>query len=147
MTMGGATQAPTDQDHTKTPLDHLLDFGVFAPLGFALEFRRVLPELAQAGRRQIAFSQTLGRAALNGVTRGRPEPATRAEPSAPPSRSSTPSRAVDGYRGLSARDIVALVRHADLGQVEWIMAYEAEHKARVTVMRAAEQRLRAASST
>lgn len=57
------------QTEESSPLDKALDLGVFAPLGFALEFRRVVPELAEAGRRQVAFSRSLGQAALRTMAR------------------------------------------------------------------------------
>src|SRR5262245_59417764 len=50
------------------PLDQAADLFVFAPLGFALEVRRLVPELAARGRRQVVFTRTVGKYA---VRRGR----------------------------------------------------------------------------
>jgi hypothetical protein len=44
--------------------EQLADFVVFAPLGFALEVRRLYPELAARGRRQLLFTRTVGKFAV-----------------------------------------------------------------------------------
>lgn len=48
--------------------DQVADLVVFAPLGLALEGRRLYPELVARGRRQVLFTRTIGRFA---VKRGR----------------------------------------------------------------------------
>lgn len=48
--------------------DQLADAFVYAPLGLVLEARRLLPELAARGRRQVLFTRTIGKYA---VGRGR----------------------------------------------------------------------------
>jgi hypothetical protein len=52
------------QEAARGPVDHLADLVVFAPLGFALEARRLVPELAARGRRQLLFTRTVGRYAV-----------------------------------------------------------------------------------
>lgn len=42
-----------DVTETKTPVDHALDLFVFAPLGFMLEARNLLPTLINRGRDQV----------------------------------------------------------------------------------------------
>lgn len=136
MTNQAATDTEAgDSKAPKSPLDLALDIGVFAPLGFALEFRRILPELAEAGRRQLAFSQTLGRAALTSVAR-----AASSQSKQVSARGPAPTAAVPGYDDLTAREIVALLDEADDARVEWIASREADRKARVTVIRAAAAR-------
>lgn len=52
----------------RNAVEQLADLVVFAPLGFALEARRLVPELAERGRRQVLFTRTVGKYA---VRRGR----------------------------------------------------------------------------
>ncbi len=44
--------------------EQLADWVLFAPLGLALEARRLFPEMAARGRRQILFTRTVGKYAL-----------------------------------------------------------------------------------
>ena len=44
--------------------EQLADWVLFAPLGLALEARRLFPEMAARGRRQILFARTVGKYAL-----------------------------------------------------------------------------------
>jgi hypothetical protein len=41
--------------------DRVADVVFYGPLGFALDCRSLLPQLAKRGRRQIAFTRTIGR--------------------------------------------------------------------------------------
>jgi len=50
-------------DHRSAP-EQLADWVIFAPLGLALEARRLFPELAARGRRQILFTRTVGKYAV-----------------------------------------------------------------------------------
>lgn len=132
-------------EQASTPLDKLLDVGVFAPLGLALEFQRLFPELAEAGRKQVSFSRSLGKAALSSVMAGRaaakerPKASTSASP-ANPAADQRPSSAIEGYDGLSAKDIIAVIRVSDASTVDWIRSTETAGKARVTVLRALDRR-------
>ena len=63
--------APSDEAEGETtgpegpePLDRLLDLCVFAPLGLALDARRVVPELAQQGRAQARMARMVGEFAV-----------------------------------------------------------------------------------
>jgi hypothetical protein len=51
---------PDAEDH-KTPLDALLELGLYAPLGLALEARDRLPDLIARGRQQVTSQVTLAR--------------------------------------------------------------------------------------
>ncbi len=44
--------------------EQLADWVLFAPLGLALEARRLFPEMAARGRRQVLFTRTVGKYAL-----------------------------------------------------------------------------------
>ena len=49
---------------SRAPVDRLADLVVYAPLGLALEARRLLPELADRGRRQVKFTRVVGKYAV-----------------------------------------------------------------------------------
>lgn len=59
----------TGEDDDKTRLERLLEAGVYAPVGFLVTRSKTVPDLAKAGRKQIAFAQSLGRAALKTLAR------------------------------------------------------------------------------
>lgn len=46
------------------PVDHMLDLFVYAPLGFALDARSLLPRLIDRGRGQVVLARTVGQFAL-----------------------------------------------------------------------------------
>jgi hypothetical protein len=46
------------------PVDHLLDLFVYAPLGFVVDARRVVPELAERGRAQAGVARMIGEYAV-----------------------------------------------------------------------------------
>ena len=76
--------------HDKSLVDHALDAFVYAPLGFLLEARDLLPKMAERGRGQVALTRLAGRVAAE---RGRAEadkivgsarpPAPKPSPGAP----------------------------------------------------------------
>src|SRR5215218_6049085 len=53
--------APKDD---RSAPEQLADFVLFAPLGLALEARKLYPELAARGRRQLMFTRTVGKYAV-----------------------------------------------------------------------------------
>lgn len=48
----------------KRPLDQALDLVVYAPIGFALEARRLLPSFVDRGRSQVQMTRMIGRFAV-----------------------------------------------------------------------------------
>lgn len=50
-------------DH-KSPVEQAADFVIYAPLGFALEARRLLPTLAERGRQQVIMAKMIGQFAV-----------------------------------------------------------------------------------
>ena len=79
----------------RSPIEKALDVGVYAPLGFALEFRRLVPELAEAGRQQVAFSRSLGKAALSTLGKAaaaQTRTASSAAPAAPKAAKPKPAQ-------------------------------------------------------
>lgn len=55
-------------DDGRSAAEQLADLVLYAPLGLTLEARRLFPEMAARGRRQILFTRTIGKFA---VKRGR----------------------------------------------------------------------------
>jgi len=51
-------------DDARTPADVLCDLLLYAPLGFAFEARRLLPELAERGRNQVNAARYIGEFAV-----------------------------------------------------------------------------------
>lgn len=45
-------------------IDQVADVALYAPIGFLLDARRVVPEMAERGRRQVTFNWMVGRYAL-----------------------------------------------------------------------------------
>lgn len=54
----------SDPDGHDSPLDHVAELFVYAPLGLALEARRLWPELVDRGRGQVNLARATGRRAL-----------------------------------------------------------------------------------
>ena len=132
-------KATDSSDTERSPIERALDVGVYAPLGFALEFRRLVPELAEAGRQQVAFSRSLGKAALStlgkaAAARANPAPAPTA--AAKPDAPAAPTGVVEGYDGLTAREIIALSAAATAPQRAWMLEREQGGKQRKTVLKA-----------
>ncbi len=50
-------------DH-KSPIDQALDLVVYAPIGFALEARRLLPTFVDRGRAQVQMTRMIGQFAV-----------------------------------------------------------------------------------
>lgn len=123
---------PSAKGDDQSPLDRLLELGVFAPIGLVLELPRLLPDLVESGRKQIVFSQSLGRAAIRTIARG----AQRDTKPSPSGREGASTGPVDGYDSMTAREVVALLRRADPPTVAWVSRREREGKQRVTVLRA-----------
>lgn len=48
----------------KRPIDQALDLAVYAPLGFALEARKLLPSFVERGRAQVQMTRMIGKFAV-----------------------------------------------------------------------------------
>ena len=48
----------------KTPLEHAVELTVLAPIGFALEARRLLPSFVERGRQQVNMAKMVGQFAV-----------------------------------------------------------------------------------
>lgn len=122
------------------PLDDLVDAAVFAPLGLALEYRKLMPELAEKGRKQVAFARTLGRAALSTMASSaarKSAPSTAPSPAATPSASPEPVAAdavIEGYDAMTAKAVIALASTASPSELAWMIEREQGGKQRKTVL-------------
>lgn len=149
-------------DEQRRGSERLLDVAVYAPLGFALEFRRMFPDLVERGRRQVMFTKTLGKTA---VTRGggelrrrlhnEPEVSAQGDQSsdvdsvtpepipAKPSpmseeRSATtsapPDLAIADYDSLSAQHVVRRLDGLAPAELEAVRDYEEANRGRRTIL-------------
>lgn len=48
----------------KRPIDQAIDIAVYAPLGFALEARKLLPSFVERGRAQVQMTRMIGKFAV-----------------------------------------------------------------------------------
>lgn len=121
----------------KSAIDRALDAGVYAPIGFLIRRTEVCDDAVAAGRKQVAFARSLGRAALKGFARG----TTPAASAKAPAKAPVVSAAVPDYDAMSAREVLAFVKTAPVEQLRWIQTRESAGKNRVTVQRAIDSRL------
>lgn len=136
-----------------------MDLAVYAPLGFALEFRRMFPELADRGRRQVKFTKTLGKTAVtrggselrkrlnsedepetaatepDGEATGAEEPQT-ARPTEPqrPAMAAPTHLAIADYDSLSAQHVVKRLDGLSPDELEAVRAYEDRNRGRRTIL-------------
>ena len=66
MTTGGGDGHPrgADEGDSRSPVDHLVDYCVYAPLGLALEARTLMPGLIDRGRAQVGVARMVGEFAV-----------------------------------------------------------------------------------
>jgi hypothetical protein len=66
-------------DDSKSPLEHVMDAFVYAPLGFALEARSLLPKFVDRGRNQVLLARVVGKYAVRKGTRATESRITQAQ--------------------------------------------------------------------
>ena len=49
----------------KHPVDSAVEYVIYAPIGFALEVKRVLPTFVERGRAQVLMARTIGKFAVD----------------------------------------------------------------------------------
>lgn len=143
----------SDKAHSSR-LEHMLDAAVYAPIGFFLTHQETKADLAKVGRKQVAFTRSLGRAALQGLQRQMttPDDARAAAPptvtsqsassdSATSDSATSDSAALANYAELTAREVIAALRTASSATAGWVLATEPLQKQRITVIKAAEAAL------
>jgi hypothetical protein len=62
--MPGAPGNPRPSDRPKSPVDQWFELFVYAPLGFALDARQLLPRFIDRGRSQVVLARVVGRYAV-----------------------------------------------------------------------------------
>jgi hypothetical protein len=144
---------------SKSPVGAVLDVFVFAPIGFALDARELLPKLAERGRNQVALLKVVGQFAVN---KGRADadrilktkPAATTVPPPPPAATRTPPAArarpaatgattaagaaqalpINNYDTLSASQIVPRLAGLRPDELARVRAYENTHRRRRTIL-------------
>lgn len=151
----------TDQ---KRPLETAADLLVYAPLGFVLEARRMLPTFAERGRNQIAMTKMVGRFAVSqgrseadrGIAKVtgraesllqefglRPLPDEEPEPQPEPVDTSAPAPRsgrdaadlpIPDYDSLAASQVIPRLEGLTTDELEAVARYEAAHRGRKTIL-------------
>jgi hypothetical protein len=148
-------------DEEPDPLvDRVADVVFYAPLGLALEHRKLLPQLAGRGRRQVAFTRTIGQftvrqgliraqALLEGLMGSTADGAPPHLPVVPPPAASpdgadpdtdpgpTASAAVlaiPQYDSLSAIQVVPRLEHLTDDELTQLREYETATRSRRTIL-------------
>ena len=136
------------------PVDQVLDLLVYAPIGFALEARELLPQLVDRGRGQVALMRLAGRMAsqqtpdrdvtdtlrqgigivIDGLS-------TLLGPAAPTTGSVLAGVPIPGYEEMTAREIVALLAGRPIDELLTIRTYEKANRGRSTIINRVEQLL------
>ena len=142
---------------SKSPVGAMLDVFVFAPIGFALDARELLPKLAERGRNQVALLKVVGQFAVN---KGRADadrilktkPPATTVPQAAPAASRTPPASrlrppvaaaaaaaaqalpINNYDTLSASQIVPRLAGLRPDELARVRAYENSHRRRRTIL-------------
>ena len=144
---------------SKSPVGAVLDVFVFAPIGFALDARELLPKLAERGRNQVALLKVVGQFAVNKgradadrILKTKPPASTGAPP--PPAATRTPPAArarpaatgattaagaaqalpINNYDTLSASQIVPRLAGLRPDELARVRAYENAHRRRRTIL-------------
>jgi hypothetical protein len=133
--------------HPPRSVKRLLDVFVYAPLGFLVEAPRLLPELAETGRRRVTDAGSIGRLAVqvgsqrfgNRVDANDPTSSIEVIPDvAPPAAVDVerpdPVLPIPGYDQLAASQIVARLGDLDAGGLAAVEDYEQAHRKRRTVL-------------
>jgi len=141
---------------SKSPVGAVLDVFVFAPLGFALDARELVPKLAERGRNQFALLKVVGQFVLNKgradadrklqpkppastVTHTTPpaahtSPTARVRPTATATTSASSSLPINNYDTLSASQIVPRLAGLRPEELARVRAYENAHRRRRTIL-------------
>ena len=139
----------------KSPVGAVLDVFVFAPIGFVLDARELVPKLAERGRNQVALLKVVGQFAVN---KGRADadrilkpkpPASTTTPTAPAAPRTAPAARtrtaaattsaaqalpINNYDTLSASQIVPRLAGLRPDELTRVRAYENTHRRRRTIL-------------
>ena len=139
----------------KSPVGAVLDVFVFAPIGFALDARELVPKLAERGRNQFALLKVVGQFVVNKgradadriLTTKRPaSPAPQTPAATPRTAPSSRNRAtattsatasalpINNYDTLSASQIVPRLAGLRPEELALVRSYENAHRRRRTIL-------------
>lgn len=151
----------TDQ---KRPLETAADLVVYAPLGFVLEARRMLPAFVERGRNQVAMTKMIGKFAVSQgrmeADRGLSKFANRTETllqefglrplddedeeivetepevaePTPRSGAGADELAIPGYDSLAASQVIPRLDGLTDDELDAVARYEAAHRGRKTIL-------------
>jgi len=143
------------------PLARLVDLFVFAPIGFLLEAPRLVPELAEAGRRSLLGCRRAGQPRagqpqagpatpgfggpalrpLTGVAGGAPPDAELVDPAEEivitverEDEVEDDPLPIPGYDQLAASQVIAHLTGLSTGELKHIEGYETAHRHRRTIL-------------
>lgn len=142
----------------RSVVGRVADVVFYGPLGLVLEHRKLLPQLAQRGRRQVALTHTIGRftvrqgrrrldGLLDGLAGRGPGPAAPPTGPAPSTNGARPLRsvptpegrsaeklAIPQYDSLSAIQVVPRLDGLTEAELVQIRDYEAATRSRRTIL-------------
>jgi len=126
----------------KSLVDQALDAFVYAPLGLLLEARDLIPKMADRGRGQVALARLAGRVAQNqrrsaghrDPETGTPQPNTAPDNGATSASTDDEGLPIEGYDDLSAPQIIPMLESLSADELSTILAHEADHRSRATVV-------------
>jgi hypothetical protein len=146
------TETTSKPGATKSPVGAVLDVFVFAPIGFALDARELVPKLAERGRNQFALLKVVGQFVVNkgradADRKLRPKPPASPAPQPPTAavRTATATRArttattasalpINNYDTLSASQIVPRLAGLRPEELARVRSYENAHRRRRTIL-------------
>jgi len=112
---------------------------VYAPLGFLLEARELIPKMAERGRGQVALARLAGTVAAQQGRAAVKHPRAERNPATPSDddEAADPNpvdQAIAEYDTLKAANVVKLLDDLDDAQLEVVLEHERAHRARATII-------------
>lgn len=135
----------TAEQHSKSTLEQLWEFWLYAPIGLMFSLRDLAPELVNKGRQQVNTARFVGTVAGRKINKlvhaeGNPTPAspdnvaTGSVKATRPALASSSNLALEDYDTLAASHIVARLESLSAADLEAIHAYESAGRGRRTIL-------------
>jgi hypothetical protein len=133
----------------KHPIGAVLDVFVFAPIGFVLDARELVPKLAERGRNQVALLKVVGQFAVNKgradadrilKSKAADQATTTADETPTPTATRRANAAtsaalpINNYDTLSASQIVPRLAGLRPDELARVKAHENAHRRRRTIL-------------
>lgn len=103
----------TDQ---KRPIEQAVDIALYAPLGFLLEARKLLPTFVERGRNQVTMTKIVGKFAVDQGRKEAGKVLTSARERSMPAAPARPGSAAAGSSGSAAAGTAAAAAQAPTAQ-------------------------------